>query len=167
MMKERELPLSRKVLIDVLAGVGDVLILEKHQISPSELLRIKKAVERHQIQKDLPQRSRPSDKRKVMRNSLLYRIPIQDSAKPFQVGLLIDISGRGIQTLGIQAEVGEEKNFVVSSGRFNAHDDFFFRAKCQWAKSRKSGERVAGFTITHASREAANQLTKLMAQLTL
>jgi len=105
--------------------------------------------------------------RKLVRTITTLPLRIYDSGNPFATGYVRDISEKGVCIEGVEAAVGEVKNFIVRSGAFGAGHTFVFEGKCRWVnKEEPSGKRcVAGFEITSISSLDSAELRKLIRPL--
>jgi hypothetical protein len=100
--------------------------------------------------------------RKWLRTTTTFPVRICDSGNPFSTGHVVDISEKGACVQGIEAVVGEVKNFVVRSGAFGQGHAFVFEAKCRWANTKQLSDKkwVAGFEITNISSLDSGELGK-------
>ena len=91
--------------------------------------------------------------RKWLRIPTTLPLRIYDSGNPFATGHVRDISEKGVCVEGIEATVGEIKNFIVRSDAIGAGHTFVFEGKCRWVSSEESSGKkwVAGFEITSIS----------------
>ncbi len=102
--------------------------------------------------------------RKLIRTSTAFPVRIYDSGNPFATGYVRDISEKGVCVEGIEAAVGEIKNFIVRSGAFGEGHTVVFEGKCRWVNAEQSpGKKwVAGFEITSISSMDSVELRKLV-----
>ena len=102
--------------------------------------------------------------RKWLRTPTTLPLRIYDSGNPFASGHVRDISEKGICVEGIEATVGEIKNFIVRSEAIGAGRTFVFEGKCRWVNSEESSGKkwVAGFEITSISSLDFKELRKLI-----
>jgi hypothetical protein len=65
---------------------------------------------------------------------------------------------------GIEAAVGEVKNFIARSGAFGQSQTFVFEGKCRWVNKEQSSvkEWLAGFEITDISSLDSAEVLKLI-----
>jgi hypothetical protein len=161
----------RKVIEDIKSGMGDVIIMEKYQISPSVLLRIKQNLSHssapHEPKSEVSLASEHRIKRRGPRYYVCYSIRTQDANNRQNVGTVNDISNQGIQVRGLTARVGQTLTLTVLGEAFHAHSSFSFEATCCWKASDDGGECVAGFAITKISPKDLQQLRKLIDELTV
>ena len=102
--------------------------------------------------------------RKLLRTITTLPLRIYDSGNPFATGYVRDITEKGVCIEGIEATVGEVKNFVVRSGAFGAGHTFVFEGKCRCVnKEEPSGKGcVAGLEITSISSLDSAELRRLI-----
>ena len=102
--------------------------------------------------------------RRWIRKTTGFPVRIYDSGNPFATGYVRDISEKGVCIEGIEAAVGEVKNFVVRSGAFGEGHTLVFEGKCRWVNPQESpGKKwVAGFEITSISSLDSGELRKLV-----
>ncbi len=102
--------------------------------------------------------------RKRPRTTITFPLRIYDSSSPFATGYVLDISEEGVCVKGIEAAVGEVKNFVARSGAFGQSQTFVFEGKCRWVNKEQLSvkEWVAGFEITNISSLDAAEIRKLI-----
>ena len=102
--------------------------------------------------------------RKFSRKRLSTPLKIYDGGDPFKSGIVKDISEKGMCLEGIQAEIGDIKNFIVRLGMFGHSPTLVFEAKCRWVeKDETSGKTLqSGFEITSISALDSQELNKLI-----
>jgi hypothetical protein len=169
-MDPRKLPLS-KIVEDLRTGVGDVPIMERHGITPGELLLIKKKwdslqkAEEHSFgaAQEIPEK----DRRALARHEPLFRITIFDAVDPRVEGIINDIHTKGIQIVGITATVDEVKTLIFPTEPYNVHGTFGLDAECRWSLINGFGFCVAGFRIRSLTPRDARELRKLLNHLTV
>lgn len=159
----------QKILNDLRAGLGDVPIMEKYQISPNVLTQIKRRLDMgHQIYKTPSvSTSEIKDRRSSPRWEPFYKIDVYDRENPQMRGIIDDLNLKGLRTVGLIAQMDETKKLLVRSGPFKVYETFKFTAQCRWSMINDSGECVAGFQITSISVQDKNELRKLINHLTL
>ena len=62
--------------------------------------------------------------RKWLRMSTIFPVRIYDSGNLFATGYLLNISEKGVCVKGVEAVVGETRNFIVRSGAFGEGHTF-------------------------------------------
>ncbi len=173
-------PINTKAIIaDIQSGLGDIPIMEKYQLSPSEYLQVldklvavRAITETTTQERKLALLAHPEPrnvtKRKLPRHYALFTIAIQDADDLSVTGTLNDITEEGLQISGIRTQIGVEKTFLVRSDVFTVVPPLMLRAVCRWIKPRnRSEDHVAGFEITGISRHDKEGLRKLITELTI
>ncbi len=82
-----------------------------------------------------------------------FPIKIFDGGDPFKGGVVKDISEKGVCVKGIEAQLGEVKNFIIRLGTLGAGSTIVFEARCRWVKKGMTSGKteLAGFEITDIS----------------
>lgn len=160
---------------DVRSGLGDVPIMEKYHLDPGEyrwlLEKLKEfdAIDSEDFHNRMLARQSEMDavqKRAIPRNYLLYNIAVYDATNLNLRGVVTDLTKEGLQVLGINAQVGETRSFLIRTDLFPSTTSFGFDALCRWTRTdRVSGEPSAGFEITSISRPALRELSKITSVL--
>ncbi len=160
---------TENILDDIRAGLGDVPIMEKYQISPGELLRIKRRFDRGRQAGEQAVTSAAAlaarERRSLPRQEPLLTVTVCDADEPLMQGIIHDINMKGLKVVGIIVRADETRTLMIRSEPFNVHATFTFQARCHWSMIDEYGECVAGFRITHISQRDAGELRKLMACL--
>ena len=164
-----------EILKDIRSGMGDVPIMEKYQISPTELLTILKrlqeanALEQAEVEaRRQSLKAAMSHKRVLPRGYTLFSVQVQDATNLAIVGIVNDITEKGLQVAGIISKVGETRTFLIRSDVFAIRPPIMLEAACRWVKQRDAfGEYVAGFEITRLSRNDIEGLRNLVKRLTI
>jgi hypothetical protein len=91
--------------------------------------------------------------RQLPRYPMKSPIKIFDGGDPFKGGVVKDISEKGVCIQGIEAQIGELKNFIIRLGYLGAGGTIVFEARCRWVKKGKTSGKteLAGFEITDIS----------------
>jgi len=102
--------------------------------------------------------------RNWLRTTTTFPARIYDSGSPFATGCILDISEKGVCVKGIEAVVGEVKDFIVRSDAFEQGQKLVFEGKCRWVNKEKLSIKqwVAGFEITEISSLDLTELRKLI-----
>lgn len=156
---------------DMRLGLGDVPIMEKYHLEPGEFMwlleKLKEldAIDSADFNRRMQGRQSEGgkiQKRAIPRTYLLYNIPIYDMTNLSIHGVVTDLTKEGLQIMGIEAEVGEVRNFVIRSDLFPTTASFGFEAVCKWMRiDRISGDSSGGFEITTISNAALRELAKI------
>ncbi|HMK34685.1 MAG TPA: hypothetical protein VK463_06445 [Desulfomonilaceae bacterium] len=169
-MDKTDIPIG-KIVEDIRLGTGDVLIMEKYQISPKVLVNIKQTLARlsqeRQQESDASTEAQGSKKRMAPRNYICYRIRVREAANPDNMGIITDVTNRGLQVQGISSKVGEKLTLLIMAESFHVHSPFAFEATCRWVGQDEDGDTIAGFAITKISGPDFQELRKLIKELTV
>jgi hypothetical protein len=174
-MKPRTIK-TREIIEDIQSGMGDVPIMEKYELAPTEFLRILDKLEKvsavplvtTQARKRSIQAHHASvGKRILPRSYALFSIAVHDAKNLGVTGTINDITEKGLQTAGISVEIGERKTFVIRSDVFAVHPPLVMKATCRWVKRPAGGDWIAGFEITAISGEDLKGLRTLIGELTI
>lgn len=155
--------LIENVVQDLREGLGDIPVMEKYQISPDQLMEIKN---QHWVMPGRPARLDKRERRNSRRQYLVLKIQVHELGNDGNCGIINDMTRRGIQLLGIEAEPGSEKTFAVVGDKAGAFRPFVFQGACQWAKNTPEGV-VTGYAITLLTGDDVQQARNLMRSLTL
>jgi hypothetical protein len=158
------------ILQDLQDGLGDIPVLEKYRITGDTLLSIKT---QHLKRSKFRGSYNPSkEKRNSHRcyplfNIKVYEIPQKANGdKQTNIGIINDISRKGIQLLGVQATPGVTKVFAVKGDRSGAFRPFIFSGTCRWAEETEEG-LITGYTMTLISDEDQKQVQNFLKNITL
>jgi hypothetical protein len=165
LMAKRKIDASR-IVADLEAGMGDIPVMEKYQISPSELMSILEGLKDTKISSRFKitdrieaLRSKAEVQNRVRpRSYLLYDLPIYEAHGSEIVGTVVDITEEGVQVAGIKASVNETRSFLIDSTRtVTLKTPLMFEAICRWAKQEgPDGLPEAGFEITNITPECSD-----------
>jgi hypothetical protein len=169
---------TREIIEDIRSGMGDVPIMEKYELSPTEFLHILDRLERvsavdatHTQTRRRALQSQPttnSGKRSLPRSYALFSIRIHDADNLGVVGTINDITQKGLQVSGIPASIGDLKTLVVRSDIFTVNPPLVMKATCRWVKKMPGDTNyVAGFEITRISKDDSRALRNLIQELTI
>jgi len=99
--------------------------------------------------------------RLLFRHIVDFELPIYEKEKPALLGNVLDITEGGVGLKGIEATIGESKNFVIPAKKVFGVGRVEFRAQCRWVNREEStGECMGGFEITSISSRASVELAK-------
>lgn len=97
---------------------------------------------------------------------LAFPVPISDAMDPSIVGRLRNVGEQMVGMVGIEAEIDEERSFVVYPEKFVDIQPIAFDATCRWLITEPEGS-YAGFEITFISDKDRERLELLVRSLTL
>jgi hypothetical protein len=152
----------------------DSQLLEKYKLSPNRLQRIFRGLidgkimtidelaGRYALFDDTVQHGIQSV-RLLFRHVVDFVLHIYEEEKPETLGIVLDVTEGGVGLKGIEAIVGEPKNFVIPANKSFGVARMEFRARCRWVNKEKStGKCIGGFEITSISPGALVELRKLV-----
>ncbi|MFC1836436.1 hypothetical protein ACFL2Q_17225 [Thermodesulfobacteriota bacterium] len=156
-MKRRILNLN-EIIRDLKSGLGDIPVMERHGLSPSELLEIHKKIRAAKNAKPKPKRSRTPaprsaakgrERRSLRRHYLALDVTIVDANNPSAFGRIVDINKKGLQVEGLKSRTGEVRTLMVlDSATFRLDKALVFDAECRWInKPAPNAYPLAGFKI--------------------
>jgi hypothetical protein len=165
---------AKSILRDIQAGLGDVPIMEKYQIAPSEYMRVlekfkhveiarkRRALVAQSVSHDLPHM------RALPRCYIFREVCVYDAKAPGKEGKVNDMTESGLQLAGIESEIGDVRTLTVVSDHAGTRSKVSFEAVCRWVQNENDfGESVAGFEITRIADDGLLRLRRLIQELTL
>ncbi len=169
---------AKDIVNDIRGGVTDRELMEKYNLSSKGLQSVfKKLVAAKAVRPaELYDRAPILDAdtadvdsiREEIREFLEVNIPICELNAPENVGVISDISEKGVGVRGLRVKQGETKTLAVMADSFFSVDPFSFDAVCRWVKKRRADGTVdAGFEITNISEEGATRLRKVIRLLNI
>jgi hypothetical protein len=170
---------AKRILPDIENGLGDVPIMEKHGISPTEYLSIldelkgiEKARERRERQARQAALQSAEQLRAVPRCYIFQNVSVYEANNRQVRGSVNDMTINGLQVAGIICNVGERKNLEIVVDQPSDDDSpvtssVTFEVECRWIKPEDEyGDYVAGFEITKISADSRRELQRLIQELT-
>ena len=91
-----------------------------------------------------------------------YQVPIYQTDNLNKMGLVRNITEKGVGLKGFEVEADETREFVIVPTEYIDIDPIVFRANCRWVKKDDDGEFISGFQITDLSVEGLVELRKLL-----
>lgn len=166
---------AKKILPDIEDGLGDIPIMEKHGISPTEYLSVLdelKGVASARQRRDRQRRQTEMQMRGTPRCYMFQEISVYDADQAEIRGSVNDITEQGLQVSGIPSETGGIRNLVLASQVLSEGPSMIssvtFEAECRWVRTQDSyGEYVAGYEITRISEEDLEKLRRIIREYTL
>jgi uncharacterized protein (DUF433 family) len=164
----------RAIVQDVRAGLTDGELMQKHGLSYLELEEIFNRL----LDADLVTRGELYGRSSFFSDThamdtvpessahyLAFPIPISDAMNPKVVGRLRTVGDTEVGVVGIEAQVGEARSFVIFPEKFVDIRAITFDAVCAWAAEHPEGY-YARFEITSISEQDRVHLKKMMEALT-
>ncbi|AFM26211.1 PilZ domain-containing protein [Desulfomonile tiedjei] len=160
------------VLHDIRSGLGDNGIMAKHGLSQKSLetlfqkLLAAKLITHEELYRRSSLYKKKMDRivsRSHLRAEIGVSIPIYDVTCG-RVGLMRDISEKGLRVAGIPAEKGDERTFQIPVGMLMQADPLLVIAECRWVtiKGKERKYHVAGFEIKVVSMSDRRLLKSLV-----
>ncbi len=168
---------AKDLVNGIRGGLTDAQLMEQYGLSSQGLQRaFRKLVDARCLsQEELESRSSSGDDTIDVEN--LRRAPRNYPAFPIPIGVadnlaldlcLIDITEHGIQVTGVEAVVGETKEFVIRADELHDIFPFAFKAQCRWVNPGESREDTkAGFEIMEITPKGRKHLKNVINKLTL
>jgi hypothetical protein len=157
---KRRIP-ANSVVKDIRSGMSNSDLMDKYQLSMRGLTSVfnKLMDAKFCTRKELLLRMPPGEDtadldemRDVARCYPVIRIPVIDLADLRSEGYVRDLTEKGIQVSGVQAKVGDTKNFLIQADAFAAILPFTLEAHCRWVKpDALPGLTVSGYEISGIS----------------
>ncbi len=166
---------AKDIVNDIRARMTDSEIMSKYSLSAKGLDSIfQKLVEARAVKKEelfsrivgCVDTVNLENERCFLRSYPAFPLPIYETDNVHVEGTIRDISERGIQVSGIEAQVNETKEFLVRADEFQDIYPFVIKAQCRWVhRDGNQAEYVAGFEITEITEEALRQLRTILRTL--
>jgi uncharacterized protein (DUF433 family) len=167
-LRERE-RIAQQLAEDVKVGMRESDLLEKYQMSKSgldaalnQLLKEGSVVSadiRDRVSSNGTAQGAESERRDSARRSPGLSVAVQDDKNPDTMGIVRDISEKGLAVRGIEANVGEIKRLAILGDDSGYIDPFELEVECRWVgKDGGDKDPVAGFRITGMSAEGLESL---------
>ncbi len=162
---------AKEIISDIRTGMAASELLTKYQFNAKSLRTIfQKLLEARAMSKDeLNTHTSLYDGstqglRRHRRKPMVFPLKIYDGGDPFKSGTVKDVSEKGVCIEGIDATVGDVKNFIIRFGSFGHSSTMVFEGKCRWIDKHPMTGRVAsaGFEITYISSLDSGELRKLI-----
>jgi hypothetical protein len=176
MGKKRQIN-GRDILNDLRSGMADSELQVKYKIAKKALLNVFKklvackAISHLELCERSPSYRETIDRvrgRKYPRADLAVRVPIYDIGSG-ALGVLRDISEKGLRVAGIQSSLGQAKTFQIPIDMFMQAEPLFLIAECKWVEMRGGNKKypVAGFEIIDLPETDRNALQNFISVLLL
>lgn len=166
----------KEIVSDILSGMTNRELMNKYRVSLDKLQSIfgqlldANAIERSKLEPLLSVPHKRLDvgkRREILRNYVFVQLPIFDTENLLVQGTIVDISENGFQSLEIQANVGDTKEFLIQADYYADVLPFVVQTLCRWSSTTDEGQYIAGFAITGISAQGLMELRKLTSMLTL
>jgi hypothetical protein len=148
---------------DILCGMSDRDLMKRYDLS-APLLKMaqKKLLESGLVtQKELDNRLEGSESSVApfaVRQASRYRssatVTVRGDLHPEEEGSILDVSGKGIGTVGLPARVGLIQTLKIVGDESGEVEPFEFEGICRWTKRDDDGRLRAGFEIVDIDDES-------------
>jgi hypothetical protein len=168
-MNGREIKASQ-IVNDIRSGMTPTQLMAKYRISQMGLHDAWTKLLRYELLQKTELDGKPSlyrdseilnQIRRFPRLKVCFPLQVWDRARPYSHVFVKDISEQGICTEGMSALPDEAFGLQLRPGQFDDWSAFGFQAICRWA----SDHQLAGFEITHITKESLGQLRSLIRTL--
>jgi len=152
---------GKDIIEDLRSGMADWELQVKYRLSPKALRTVfgalvqRSAITHSELYETSPFYREATDgfkARKHCRADLPVYVPVTDLGT-LALGVLRDISVKGLRVAGVEASVGEIRMFQIPVNMFIQADPLLITAQCRWVetKGRHKVYTVAGFHISDIS----------------
>lgn len=152
----------KSLVNDIRAGFSNLELMEKYSLSSKGLLSAfnkliaSQAMEEDELAERIPTFDDTVDinhAREFPRCYPALGLPIYDKGNTEAEYHVVDLTEKGVQVIGIGAEVGVSKTLVINAEGIDERiKPCAFDAECRWVKlDHKKGRSIAGFEITNIS----------------
>ena len=103
------------------------------------------------------------ERREISRRVPSLQIVVFDKDKGGSMGIIKDITEKGLALRGVEADIGERKTLLVLGDDLGLIDPFELEAECRWVGSEVfEGQSVAGFQVIRISGADLQKLQELL-----
>ncbi len=103
-----------------------------------------------------------------VRHEVDFELPIYEAQRPEILGMVRDLSEKGISVEGIEADEGDVMTLVILGDEFGAFSSFEFQGRCRWSVGDENGGTcLTGFSISKISEADSQELEKLIRLVTV
>jgi hypothetical protein len=176
-MREKRQINGKNIINDLRSGTTDRELQMKYRLSANGLCTIfEKLVDSEAMShSELSEwsalynlRTSYKESRSYPRADLAIKVPIYD-LQTGSIGILRDISEKGLRVAGIDARVGQVRAFQIPIEMCMQAEPLLILAECKWTKTRRKTKEyvVAGFEIIDLSAQDRNTLQDFISVLLL
>jgi hypothetical protein len=148
--------ITEDIVKDIRSGMGDEELMEKYDLTRL-LLEVtqKQLLDRKFIsRRDLDNRNLASlssvslfSVRQAPRYSFPFTVTISGEGNRPEKGRVLDISVKGLRTVGLEAREGRTETLTIHGDDFGELGTFQVTGTCRWTKAAAGGKLLAGFEI--------------------
>jgi len=168
---------ASEILVDIRSGATGSGIMKKYKLTAAALQdTLRQLIQSmhlslSELSRELYLRHEanvPGEIREMKRHYLDFEVQVHDLKQPAILGMVRDITEKGVGLSGIEAEIDEIRHLVVLGDPLEQVPPFEFQAKCRWSnRGTQPANWEAGFEITQITEENLEKLRKLIALVTL
>lgn len=148
---------------------GEFLIMEAARRRDESSQRARSIQEQRILEEDIPQEQDTTDRPDDQLPQRWYPhtpFPVYDVDAVMGEGHIVELGENRFNVTGIDAAVGQRKNFVIHVENFPDIFPFSFEAECRWVKSDPDTGLVAGFEITDIPEKGVEEMEVILKTLT-
>jgi hypothetical protein len=168
---------AKRLVDDVRSGLSNLELMEKYKLSSEGLLSaFNKLITSHTMEEEelagrIPLLDDTIDidhAREYPRCYPALGLPIYDEKDPEAEYLVVDLTEKGVQVVGMAARIGDLKTLIIKAGGIDERiKPCTFDAECRWVKmDPQKGNLVAGFEVTYISDKDLEVLAHIIRLLT-
>ena len=165
-----------EVVSDIRSGMNNRQLIGKYKVSVNSLHNLLRKLvnfkalqisEAQVLLSSIPEELAVKERRKEGRHYVFVPIPIYDVNNLLDEGQVMDLSEGGLRTSGLEAKIGEKREFLIQADYFAHVFPFCFEAECRWVSQTEEEPCFAGFQITSISEGGLVELRKIIRMLTI
>ncbi len=165
---------AKEIVSDIVSGIGDNELMSKYRLTFRGLQSVfrklvdAKIVDAGFLQgRIVPQlNAETTIITRMPRKDIFVPLPVEDAANPERLGVVTNITERGLGIKGLSADVNEVKKLMVKPGKFFQLRPFSLKAKCRWVHPAADAEEIlAGFETISISHRDLQKLRNLIETL--
>jgi hypothetical protein len=170
MAAEKEIK-AKELVSDIVSGLGDNELMQKYKLTFRGLQSVfrklvdLKIVEEASLEGRLvpPLNAETTVITRLPRKDIYVPLPVQDADNPGVLGLIVNISERGLGVKGLKAEVDEVKRLVIKPDKFVELKPVTLKAKCRWVKPHDDQQEIlSGFETVSIAQDQVQELKNLI-----
>jgi hypothetical protein len=170
MAPEREIK-AKELVSDIVAGTEDSELMRKYKLTFRGLQSVfrklveLKIVEESSLEGRLvpPLNAETTVITRLPRKDIYVPLPVQDADDPGVLGLVVNISERGLGTKGVKAALDEIKRLIIKPDKFINLSPVTLKAKCRWVKPHEDPQEIlAGFELVSIAQDQVQELKNLI-----
>jgi hypothetical protein len=170
MVAEREIK-AKELVNDIVSGLGDTELMRKYKLTFRGLQSVfRKLVDVGIVNEAAlegrlvpPLNAETTVITRLPRKDIYVPLPVQDVDNPDVLGIVVNISERGLGVKGLKAEVEEIKKLAIKPDKFLELKTVTFKAKCRWVKPNDDPQEIlSGFETVSIAHEELEELKNLI-----